>query len=83
MSNVCNSELLQKIREEAKNTAGYKRITALFDEGTFNEIDGLAKSGDGLAEVVAGFGLVDDCPVYAFAQNSDVAGGAMSKAQAV
>ncbi len=82
MSNVGNAELLQKIREEAKNTAGYKRITALFDEGTFNEIDGLAKSGDGLAEVVAGFGLVDDCPVYAFAQNSDVAGGAMSKAQA-
>ena len=29
MSNVGNAELLQKIREEAKNTAGYKRITAL------------------------------------------------------
>ncbi|HIU31851.1 MAG TPA: carboxyl transferase [Candidatus Caccousia avistercoris] len=82
MSNVSNAELLQKAREEARASKGYQRITALFDEGTFNEVDGLAKSGDGYAEVVAGYGLVDDCPVYAFAQNSDIAGGAMSKAQA-
>ncbi len=77
-----NAELLQKAREEAGRTAGYKRMIALFDEGTFNEIDALAKSGEGLAEVVAGFGLVDECPVYAFAQNKDCCGGAMSKAQA-
>ena len=82
MSNVSNAELLQKAREEARASKGYQRMTALFDEGTFNEVDGLAKSGDGYAEVVAGYGLVDDCPVYAFAQNSDIAGGAMSKAQA-
>ena len=82
MSNVSNAELLLKAREEAKASKGYQRITALFDEGTFNEVDGLAKSGDSLAEVVAGYGLVGDCPVYAFAQNSDIAGGAMSKAQA-
>lgn len=82
MSNGSSAELLKKAREEARATKGYQRITALFDEGTFNEVDGLAKSGEGYAEVVAGYGLVDDCPVYAFAQNSDVAGGAMSKAQA-
>lgn len=34
------------------------------------------------AEVVAGFGTVEGMPVYAFAQNSDICGGAMSKAQA-
>ena len=44
--------------------------------------DFLAKSADGLAEAVAGFGTVEGAPVYAFAQNSDVCGGAMSKAQA-
>lgn len=82
MSNVSNAELLRKAREDVKASKGYQRITALFDEGTFNEVDGLAKSGDGYAEVVAGYGLVADCPVYAFAQNSDIAGGAMSKAQA-
>ena len=82
MSNGSSAELLKKAREEARATKGYQRIAALFDEGTFNEVDGLAKSGEGYAEVVAGYGLVDDCPVYAFAQNSDVAGGAMSKAQA-
>ena len=61
---------------------GFQRITALFDEGTFNEVDSFAKSGDGSAEVVAGYGEVDGCPAYAFVQNSDVDGGAMSKAQA-
>ena len=69
MSNVSNAELLRKAREDVKASKGYQRITALFDEGTFNEVDGLAKSGDGYAEVVAGYGLVADCPVYAFAQN--------------
>ena len=48
----------------------------------FVEIDAFAKSGEGFAEVVAGFGTVEGMPVYAFAQNSDICGGAMSKAQA-
>ncbi|MFR1475167.1 MAG: carboxyl transferase domain-containing protein [Hydrogeniiclostridium mannosilyticum] len=69
-------------RSEIQATKGYRRIVDLLDEGTFNEIDGLARSGDGFAEVVTGYGMIDDCPVYAFSQNSDVCGGAMSKAQA-
>ena len=39
-----------------------KRLQLLFDEGTFVEIDALAKSGEVLAEAVAGFGAVDGCP---------------------
>ena len=42
MSNVRNAELLRKAREDVKASKGYQRITALFDEGTFNEVDGLA-----------------------------------------
>lgn len=81
MSNAENAEL-QKARGILKNTSGYRRIASLFDQGSFNEIDSFAKSGDGYAEAVAGYGLVDGCPVCAFSQNGDCTGGAMSKAQA-
>lgn len=82
MSLASNTELLQTSRDAAKNTSAYKRISLLFDEGTFNEIDAFAKSGDKAAEAIVGFGTVEGCPAYVFAQNSDVDGGAMSKAQA-
>lgn len=74
--------LLTKAKEAAVQTKAYQRLRLLFDEGTFVEIDGFVKSGDVYAEAVAGFGSVDGSPAYAFAQNSDIAGGAMSKAQA-
>ena len=82
MSMDTKLELVQKSHAAQDNAPAKKRILALFDEGTFVEIDSLAKSGDGQAEVVAGFGSVNGSPVYAFSQNSKVAGGAMSKAQA-
>ena len=76
------NEMLQASRDALKDTSAYKRIARLFDEGTFNEIDSYAKSGDGFAEAAAGFGTIEGCPAYVFAQNSDICGGAMSKAQA-
>lgn len=82
MSNASNTELLQASRNAVKNSNAYKRICLLFDEGTFNEIDSFAKSGDNFTEAVAGFGTINGCPAYAFAQNPDIDGGAMSKSQA-
>lgn len=76
------NEMLRASRDALKNTGAYNRIARLFDEGTFNEIDAFAKSGDGFAEAAAGFGTIEGCPAYVFAQNPDVCGGAMSKAQA-
>ncbi len=73
---------LQETKAANAQTKAYQRLQLLFDEGTFVEIDSFTKSGAGRAEAAAGFGSVDGCPVYAFAQNSDVEGGAMSKAQA-
>lgn len=73
---------LQETKAANAQTKAYQCLQLLFDEGTFVEIDSFTKSGDGRAEAAAGFGSVDGCPVYAFAQNSDVEGGAMSKAQA-
>lgn len=74
--------LLKEAKEATQQTKAFQRLQTLFDEGTFVEIDSFVKSGDSYAEAVAGFGSVDGCPVYAFAQNSDIAGGVMSKAQA-
>lgn len=82
MGNTGKPEQERDAREALKDTAGYRRIVSLFDRGSFREIDALAKSGDGPAEAVTGHGTVNGCPVYAFAQNADVAGGAMSRAQA-
>ncbi|MEE3333124.1 MAG: carboxyl transferase domain-containing protein [Ruminococcus sp.] len=63
-------------------TSAYKTLASFFDDGEFMSVDSLAKSQDTYAEVVAGYGTVDGVFVYAFAQNPDFCGGAMSKAQA-
>lgn len=75
-------EKINQAKAEISATSAYKTITEFFDADSFCEIDAFAKSGDGFAEVAAGFGTVEGMPVYAFAQNSDICGGAMSKAQA-
>jgi methylmalonyl-CoA decarboxylase subunit alpha len=81
MKSVSHAETAQT-GQDITHTKGYLRIVSLLDEGSFHEIDGLAKSQGGYAEAVAGYGTVEGCPVCVFSQNSDVAGGAMSKAQA-
>lgn len=73
---------IEKIKAELSGTVAYRRLEALFDEGTFSPIAPYAKSADGPAEAAAGYGEVNGCAVYAFAQNSDICSGAMSKAQA-
>ncbi len=78
------SKMEQLMSEKEKLSSGkaYERLAKLFDDGTFTELDAFAKSADGYAEVVAAHGFVRGLGVYVCAQNSDIAGGAMSKAQA-
>lgn len=75
-------ETITQAKAEIEATSAFKLLTGFFDEDTFFEIDSFAKSENNFAEVVAGYGTVEGLPVYAFAQNSDIFGGAMSKAQA-
>ena len=75
-------EALAAANAACEQSQARRLLTGLFDEGTFCEIDRLAKDGDGPAEAVAGYGLVDGAPVYAFAQDRDVCCGAVGKAQA-
>lgn len=71
-----------EMKAAVKETVAYRRLSALFDEGSMVQFDTLVKSEGGLAEVVTAYGTVEGLPVYAFAQDGDVAGGAISKAQA-
>lgn len=76
--------LLNELAEKNSVVAGsdaYKRITALFDEGSFNEIDAFA-GVNSASGVVCGYGTVCGMPVYAFSQNKDVLGGAVGAAEA-
>ena len=63
-------------------TSAFKNLQLFFDDGAFQEIDAFAMSDNTFAEVVAGYGTANGLPVFAFSQNSDICGGAMSKAQA-
>lgn len=82
MSVQSKIDALQTAREQITSSKAYQRLAKLFDDGVFTEIDSFAKSADGFAEVVAGRGNIGGIGVYAYAQNPDNAGGAMSKAQA-
>src|SRR6185436_7688162 len=85
------AERQQRQHDTGKLTAR-ERIDRLFDPGTFEEVDKLVTHrcldfgmerqlipGDG---VVAGHGLVDGRPVFAFAQDFTVFGGSLSETNA-
>ena len=77
-----NQLSIENIKTELADTAAYKRLASFFDEGVFTSIAPFAQSSGEPVEAAAGYGEVCGCPVYAFAQNSDICSGAMSKAQA-
>ncbi len=75
-------ESINQAKSVISESSAYKILAQFFDGGEFTPIANLAKSSDTYAEVVAGNGFAGGRPVYAFAQNPDFCGGAMSKAQA-
>lgn len=82
MNKADKQQMLANAKAELSQTAAYKTLEAFFDEGQFSEVDALTVSENGFTEGIAAYGTANGCPVFAFAQNSDIAGGAMSKAQA-
>lgn len=63
----------------SKDTPARERLAMLFDPDSFVELDALAKVGGESAGVVTGYGAIEGSPVFAFAQDSTVAGGAVGK----
>lgn len=82
MSMLNPLEKLAQANAACEESPARKQLAGFFDEGTFTEIDRLARDGDKPAEAVAGYGLVNGAPVYAFAQDKSVCSGAIGKAQA-
>lgn len=76
-----DAERIAKQRAQGKLTAR-ERVGKLLDQGSFVETDALLNKGGEYAGVVTGYGTVEDRPVYIFAQDYTVGGGAMSEMQA-
>lgn len=77
-----NKEITENARAALSSTEAYRIIGELFDEGSFIETGRFLTSSDDFCELAAGYGAISGCPAYAFVQNSDICGGAMSKPQA-
>ncbi len=75
-------KLAQKRAAVQKSSPARDRITALFDEGTFVELDAFVANGEDGVGVVTGYGSVEGDVVYAFSQDITTMGGAVSKAHA-
>ena len=74
-------QLEQKKAAFQKSSPARDRITALFDQGTFVELDAFTGCEDGVG-VITGYGSVEGDVVYAFSQDVTTLGGAVSRAHA-
>ena len=74
-------ERIAKQHAAGKQTAR-ERIQQLLDDGSFVELDALLSCEQDYAGVITGSGTVDGRPVYLFAQDFTVHGGAMGQMHA-
>ena len=80
--NAGDEERLKAQRDAGKLTAR-QRIEKFVDSGSFVELFALVSDGGDAAGVVTGYATVQERPVYLFAQDFTVHGGAMGKLQAL
>ena len=76
-----NEKRLKEQREAGKLTAR-ERVEKLADAGSFVELFALVSQNEEGAGVITGYATIEERPVYLFAQDFTVHGGAMGKAQA-
>ena len=77
MNPVSKLEQLAALQQKAKQGTARKRLNALFDADSFVELDAFGGTG-----VVTGYGMVNQALVYAYAQEPDAEGGALTAANA-
>lgn len=73
---------LAELQALIKDSAARTRLTYLFDEGKFTELDAFAGGGEETAGVITAHGYADGEPVYAFSQDVSVKSGALTEAGA-
>ncbi len=71
-----------KAQHDAGKLTARERIAKLVDAGSFVELFALVSENGGAPGVVTGYATIQDRPVYLFAQDFTVHGGAMGKLQA-
>ena len=76
-----SEQRLKEQRDAGKLTAR-ERVEKLADAGSFVELFALVSNNEEGAGVITGYATIDQRPVYIFAQDFTVRGGAMGKAQA-
>ncbi len=80
---MATEKSISKLAEIKNNiinsTPARDRLTYLFDEGTFTELDVFSKQGELTSGVITAYGYVDGSPVYAFSQDITVNNGALGE----
>lgn len=79
---VASDESRVKAQRDAGKLTARQRIEKLVDAGSFVELFALVSENGDAAGVVTGYATVQSRPVYLFAQDFTVHGGAMGKLQA-
>lgn len=69
-------------QHEAGKMTARERVAKLFDEGSFVEVGVFTAAKEAASSVITGYGTIEDRPVYAYAQDFTVKGGAMGAAAA-
>lgn len=64
------------------NSQARERLSLLFDDGIYSEINSMVKEKDAPAGVISAYGYVNGNAVYAFSQDKSVNSGAVGGAQA-
>ena len=69
-------------QHEAGKLTARERVNKLFDEGSFVETGMFTAAKEGASSVITGYGTVEDRPVFVYAQDFTVKGGAMGEGAA-
>ena len=77
------SKTLAEMEQNVPDSDARKRLTALFDEDSFTELDKFLSAEGAVSSVAAGYGSVNGAAVYAYAQDASVRGGAVDKSAAL
>lgn len=77
------SKTLAEMEQNVPDSDARKRLTALFDEDSFTELDKFLSADGAVSSVAAGCGSINGASVYAYAQDVSVKGGAVDKSAAL
>ena len=69
-------------QHEAGKMTARERVAKLLDEGSFVEVGAFTAAKESASSVITGYGVIDERPVYVYAQDFTVKGGAMGAAAA-